>query len=179
MASASIRCHLCLYIQVLALRAYIRHCLRLIAAAREAFTTAVGRRGLLLIFALYGAMGGAFATINKGLTVMTIIRDLRLLHPKFGRAAGLLHQDLIRAYEAGETKTLFKVFETFRDPRRQLDALKKGVSKAGMYQSAHAFGMAADFVPFLSPYEARRSPTSSEISLIRDGAGMLRTTTTS
>ena len=100
-------------------------------------------------------MGGAFATINKGLTVMTIIRDLRLLHPKFGRAAGLLHQDLIRAYEAGETKTLFKVFETFRDPRRQLDALKKGVSKAGMYQSAHAFGMAADFVPFISPYEAR------------------------
>lgn len=87
---------------------------------------------------------------------MTVIRDLRLLHPKFGRAAGLLDQHLARAHEAGVTKTRFKVFETFRDARRQEDLLKKRVTKAGMYQSAHAYGLAADFVPFITPFEAER-----------------------
>lgn len=87
---------------------------------------------------------------------MTIYRDISLLHPKFGRAAGLLYQDLVRAYEAGVTKTNFKIFETFRDARRQNDLLKKAVSKAGMYQSAHAYGLAADFVPVLTPLQAER-----------------------
>lgn len=85
---------------------------------------------------------------------MTIIRETYLLHPKFRRAVEALGQDLARAYETGVTKTNFKVFETFRDPRRQADLLAKRVTKAGFYQSAHAFGLAADFVPFLTPDEA-------------------------
>ena len=85
---------------------------------------------------------------------MAIYRDTTLLHPKFRRICEGLAQDLIRRYEAGETKTRFEIFETYRTPMRQRDLMKKGVSKAGPFQSAHQFGLAADFVPHLSPEEA-------------------------
>lgn len=85
---------------------------------------------------------------------MTIHRDISLLNPKFALIVGRLHDDLISAYETGVTKTRFNIFETFRDPIRQADLLKKGASKAGPFQSAHQFGLAVDFVPFLSGDEA-------------------------
>ena len=77
---------------------------------------------------------------------MAIYRDTTLLHPKFRRICEGLAQDLIRRYEAGETKTRFEIFETFRSPERQMDLLRKGATKASMFQSAHNFGLACDFV---------------------------------
>jgi len=78
-----------------------------------------------------------------------IIRDTRLLHPKFRFAVENLAKDLIRSYETGRTKTRFEVFETFRHPFRQADLLAKGTTKAGMWESAHQYGLAVDFVPVI------------------------------
>lgn len=84
----------------------------------------------------------------------SIIRDVSLLHPKFRGRAVELNEFLAGAYKSGATKTLFQIFETFRSPQRQADMIAKGVSKAGPYESAHCLGLAADFVPVLSPEEA-------------------------
>lgn len=85
---------------------------------------------------------------------MTIYSDPTLLNRKFGWAVDALNEYLIDCYETGHTKTLFKIFETFRDPSRQADLLKKKVTKAGPFQSPHQFGLACDFVPYLTPEEA-------------------------
>lgn len=85
---------------------------------------------------------------------MPVYRDTALLHPEFRTACEGLAQNLIWAYETGRTKTYFEIFETFRDPLRQADMVTKGVSKAGPFESAHQFGLAADFVPFLNSAEA-------------------------
>ena len=85
---------------------------------------------------------------------MTIVSDISFLNPKFGRAVRRLHEYLIDSYETGRTKTRFEIFETFRDPKRQADLIKRKVSKAGPWQSAHQFGLAVDLVPYLSPEEA-------------------------
>lgn len=86
---------------------------------------------------------------------MTIHSDIALLNPAFGRVVKRLHDYLIDAHETGRTKTRFEIFETFRTPMRQNDLFKKGVSKAGPFESAHQMGLAVDFVPYLSPDEAR------------------------
>lgn len=85
---------------------------------------------------------------------MSIFSDTNLLNPKFSRACRRLHQFLIDAHETGRTKTRFEIFETYRTPMRQADVLKKGSSTAGAFQSAHQFGLACDFVPYLSSEEA-------------------------
>ena len=72
--------------------------------------------------------------------------DFDLLHPKMRIAARLLAKDLAHAYETGRTKTLFKVFETYRGADRQLEVFKKRTSKARPFESAHQFGLAVDFV---------------------------------
>ena len=51
---------------------------------------------------------------------MTIHRDLSLCHPKAAARFAALANDLIRAYEAGSTKTFFKVFETTATPTAKL-----------------------------------------------------------
>lgn len=86
---------------------------------------------------------------------MTIYSDVALCNPKFAARVTRLHKYLIDAHETGRTQTRFEIFETFRTPMRQKDLFAKGVSKTGPFQSAHQFGLAADFVPFLSPEEAR------------------------
>jgi len=83
-----------------------------------------------------------------------IIRDTRLLHPKFRWACEGLAKDLIAGYQSGRTKTRFEIFETFRHPDRQNSLLAKGATKARAWQSAHQFGLAADFVPVISEAEA-------------------------
>jgi hypothetical protein len=67
--------------------------------------------------------------------------DLRLLAPCATRA--FLGLD---AYLRRETR--FRCFETYRDPTRQLQAFIAKTSKAPPFESAHQFGLAADFVPF-------------------------------
>jgi hypothetical protein len=49
------------------------------------------------------------------------------------------------AYLRRETR--FRCFETYRDPARQAEALAAKTSKAAPFESAHQFGLAADFVP--------------------------------
>lgn len=85
---------------------------------------------------------------------MPIYRDVSLLNPKFAPVVVRLHKYLIDAHETGRTKTRFEIFETFRDPMRQTELLKKGASKAGPFQSAHQFGLAVDFVPYIDGPEA-------------------------
>lgn len=60
----------------------------------------------------------------------------------------LLMRDLTKSFEEGIVKKWLRPFETFRHPARQLEALRNRTSRAGMYQSAHAFGLAVDFVPW-------------------------------
>lgn len=85
---------------------------------------------------------------------MTVYNDISLLHPKFARVCKRLSEYLIDAYETRRTKTRFEIFETYRDPMRQADLLRKRVSKAGPFESAHQCGLACDFVPYLTPDEA-------------------------
>jgi len=86
---------------------------------------------------------------------MTIIRDMKLFHPKFARAASQLNKLLIGGYETGITKTKFELFESYRHPLRQNDVFAKGASKARQYSSAHQLGLAGDWVPYLSAVEAQ------------------------
>ena len=83
-----------------------------------------------------------------------IISDLNLLHPKFRGVAYRLRDELARTYKSGETKTRFEVFETFRSPIRQADLLAKKTTKAGPFESAHQFGLAVDFVPYIDGDQA-------------------------
>lgn len=75
--------------------------------------------------------------------------SLDFTHPKFGPRASKLYEMLVDGYESGRTETRFEVFETLRLATRQNHLVKKGVSKAGPWQSAHQFGLAADFVPLV------------------------------
>lgn len=43
----------------------------------------------------------------------------------------------------------FLLFEGYRSPQDQSVMLARGTSKAGPMESAHQFGLAADFVPFI------------------------------
>jgi len=92
---------------------------------------------------------------------MAITKDGRIIglhrpHPKFAGAAKELEEYLFDAYKSGVTKTLFKVFECFRSDSRQNSLFAKGVSKAKAGQSAHNYGLAADFVPWINGAEAAK-----------------------
>lgn len=86
----------------------------------------------------------------------TRVAGFEFLNPKTIEAFHALDQALTRAYEAGDTKTLFKPFETFRGPVRQLDLFARGTTKARPWKSAHNYGLAVDFVPFV-PLSANRT----------------------
>ncbi len=79
-----------------------------------------------------------------------VIRDTNYLHPSFRQIAKTIEARLARDYQHGKTKTQFKVFETYRDVRRQeyLFHYGNGVTKARGWESAHNFGFAVDFVPW-------------------------------
>ena len=85
-----------------------------------------------------------------------IVRDMTLLHPKLIGLARKLQKALIAGHESGLTKTRFEVFETYRDPSRQADLFIKKATKAGPYASAHQFGLAIDFVPYITAEEAAK-----------------------
>ena len=71
-----------------------------------------------------------------------ILSDLKLLHPKAFTAFWNLTEKL--------EGTPFRVFETYRSPDRQDALFKKGTTKALRYQSAHQFGLAVDYVPYIN-----------------------------
>lgn len=68
------------------------------------------------------------------------------LHPKARQHFQMMEIRLAEAFEAGATKTLFKPFEGYRPPERQLVLLTRKTTKAGPWQSAHNYGLAVDFV---------------------------------
>lgn len=72
--------------------------------------------------------------------------DMNLLHPRCRDDFMLLMRDLTKGFEEREVKVWFRPFETYRHPMRQLEALRNKTSRAGMYSSAHQFGLAVDFV---------------------------------
>lgn len=76
-----------------------------------------------------------------------VVRDMKALHPSCALAFRELAEYLRISFNEGATHSEFRVFETYRNPIRQLYLLEQGVSKAGAFQSAHQFGMAVDFVP--------------------------------
>jgi hypothetical protein len=76
-------------------------------------------------------------------------RSMSRLHGEYRRVFETLEERLRGAYEAGLTKSYFKVFETFRSAERQDYLFKVGTTKARAGQSAHNFGLAVDFVPFV------------------------------
>lgn len=84
----------------------------------------------------------------------TTYRGPGLLHPKLSASAVSLGKTLVRAYETKRTQFRFEIFETFRSPARQDYLLSRKTTKAGKWQSAHQFGLAVDFVPYLTQWEA-------------------------
>ena len=79
---------------------------------------------------------------------MSIDRNISSLHPKMQGPVRSLADDLAHAYQSGRTKTLFKFFEGFRSPSRQEELFEAKTTKARAWQSAHNFGLAADFVAY-------------------------------
>lgn len=77
------------------------------------------------------------------------------LHPKFAPIVKRLYQHLLATHEAGRLQFRFEVFEGFRHFGRQVGLVSEGVSKAGPWMSAHNYGLATDFVPYLTKEQAR------------------------
>lgn len=75
-------------------------------------------------------------------------------HPEFGWRALELEEYLTYSKKAGFTKTLFKAYESFRSFERQDYLFAKGSTKARGGQSAHNYGLACDFVPYLNGQDA-------------------------
>lgn len=76
-----------------------------------------------------------------------IVRDLELLHPVVLSRVRALLDAATEAHARGEIPAPLGIFETYRHPLRQRWLGTQGTTNAGIWQSAHQFGLAADFVP--------------------------------
>ena len=56
---------------------------------------------------------------------------------------------LLEGHSGGHTKTLFRPFEGLRTNERQAFLLTQGTTKAGPWRSAHNYGLAVDYVPWV------------------------------
>lgn len=72
---------------------------------------------------------------------------LDLLHPRCILAFERCRDDLAAAFTLGKTPVLFRPFETFRSPARQLEVFRAGNSRARPWLSPHNYGLACDFAP--------------------------------
>lgn len=81
--------------------------------------------------------------------VFGVHRDLELLAPREYPKFVMLYNTMQRLFREKKTRSKFEVFETYRTPQRQryLFKLPERVTKADAFESAHNFGLAADFVP--------------------------------
>lgn len=75
--------------------------------------------------------------------------DFDRLHPKVRQPFELLSLRLEDEWRAGNTPYWIRPFEGFRDPDKQIELLREKRTKAGPWQSAHNYGLAVDFVPFI------------------------------
>lgn len=70
--------------------------------------------------------------------------EIKLLHPRVRAKFAALTEEL--------SKHGFRVFETWRSPQRQATLLGRS-SKADAWQSAHQYGLAADFVRYTNSWD--------------------------
>lgn len=81
--------------------------------------------------------------------------DYRMLHPKVQGAFQHFSDELFRLYLTGEGPCWFKAFEGYRSPQRQLELYQTSrgdgsrVTNAKPFESAHQYGLAVDYVPFV------------------------------
>lgn len=86
--------------------------------------------------------------VNKLLPAFSVHRDVNWLAPICRAKFVKLRDILARDFKEKKTKSNFRVFETYRTPMRQQYLFEHTKStKAQAWQSAHNFGLAADFVP--------------------------------
>lgn len=71
------------------------------------------------------------------------------IHPKALGNFQRLEAELLRGVLAGEVDVWFRPFEGYREPAKQLAVYNAGTSKALPFQSAHQYGLAVDWVPFI------------------------------
>ena len=71
------------------------------------------------------------------------------LHPIARGPFIALANDLHFRWSTGLLGVWFRPFELVRSPERQLAVFKDGKSKARPWESAHQYGLAVDFVPFV------------------------------
>lgn len=73
------------------------------------------------------------------------------LHPKARERFRLLGMKLTDLYQSGLVLTDFRPFEGYRsvERQRQLFGQRPAVTKADAWQSAHNYGLAVDFVPWV------------------------------
>jgi len=71
------------------------------------------------------------------------------IHPIARPAFINLASKLAKDYDDGKIDVEFRIFETYRTPQRQEFVNRQGNSKAQAFRSAHQFGLAVDFVPFI------------------------------
>lgn len=80
---------------------------------------------------------------------MTVYTALSNLHPKAFEPFACLASDLSGRFKRGELRTHFRVYETFRDAARQNELWDRKRTQARAWQSAHNYGLAVDFVPYV------------------------------
>ena len=78
-----------------------------------------------------------------------MVFDWDLVHPSIRSDFIKLDQTLLKSFDLGITKTNFRPFEGYRSPARQQLLFDQRVTRARPCQSAHQFGLAVDFVPFV------------------------------
>lgn len=86
-----------------------------------------------------------------------VFRDWQTLHPAVRMLFRNLEAELGTSYEKGATHTWFRMFESYRSPERQAMLRTRGTTKADPWQSAHQYGLAADFVAYI-PDEDPKKP---------------------
>lgn len=62
----------------------------------------------------------------------------------------VLLAELLSSNAAQRGRPLFLPFEAYRSPERQEQLYREGTTKAHAWQSAHQWGMAVDFVPYIN-----------------------------
>lgn len=80
----------------------------------------------------------------------------KMLHPLVQPKFQLLETRLQQAHADGAVGVPFRIFETYRSPERQKQLYDQGrinqgkiVTNARPWESAHQYGLAADFVPYV------------------------------
>lgn len=74
--------------------------------------------------------------------------DFDDLHPIARDHFKALTNDLLREHRAGRLEYELRPFEGLRDLDWQNEMVRRGVSKAKAWSSAHQYGLAVDFVPW-------------------------------